>query len=60
MPLAHGAHVAVFHQLDVAHLRVGVERCIHGEVEAAGGQFLGGFTALGEEALDRHGRRQAT
>ncbi|MNG02329.1 hypothetical protein D3C84_853550 [compost metagenome] len=43
---AHGADVAVLDQLDVAHLGVGVERGVHGEVEAAGSQFLGGFAAL--------------
>ena len=59
MALAHGADVAVFHQFDVAHLRVGVQRCIDGEVQAAGGQLLGGLAALGEEALDVHVRRLA-
>ena len=56
---AHGADVAVLHQLDVAHLGIGVQRRVDGEVEAAGGEFLGGFAALGEEALDMHVRRQA-
>ena len=59
MPLAHGAHVAVFHQLDVTHLRVGVERRIHREIQAPGRQFLGGFAAFGQETLDDHRRRQA-
>ncbi|MNN75038.1 hypothetical protein D3C81_1913050 [compost metagenome] len=59
MPLAHGAHITVFHQLDVTHLRVGVERCVHREVEASGRQFLGGFAAFGQEAFDDHRRRQA-
>jgi hypothetical protein len=49
MALAHGADVTVFHQLDVAHLRVGVERRIHGKIQAPGGQFLGGFAAFGQE-----------
>ena len=56
---AHGADVAIFQQLDVAHLRVGVERCIHGEIQAAGGQFLGRLAAFGQHALDLHVRCQA-
>ncbi|MCY1416692.1 hypothetical protein D9M71_322080 [compost metagenome] len=59
MPLAHGAHVAVFHQLDVTHLRVGVERRIDRKVQAAGRQFLGGLAAFGQKTLDDHRRRQA-
>ncbi|MCY1413867.1 hypothetical protein D9M71_293040 [compost metagenome] len=57
MALAHGADVAVFQQLDVAYLRIGVQWCVHGEVEAAGGQFGGHLPAPGEEALDVHVRR---
>ncbi|MNF92489.1 hypothetical protein D3C84_751350 [compost metagenome] len=59
MPLAHGAHVAVLHQLDVTHLRVGVEWRIHREIEATGCQLFGGFPAFGQEAFDDHRRRQA-
>ncbi len=43
----------------MTHLRVGVERRVHGKIQAAGGQLLGGFTAFGEETFDHHGRRQA-
>ncbi|MNN46104.1 hypothetical protein D3C81_1604700 [compost metagenome] len=59
MALAHGADVTVFHQLDVAHLRVGVERGIDGKVQAPGSQFLGGLTALAEKTLDDYRWRQA-
>ncbi len=60
MPLAHTTHIAVLHQLHMAHLRVSVERRVHSEVEASGGQFLGGFPALGKKAFDGHRRRQAS
>ncbi|MCY1359365.1 hypothetical protein D9M69_459330 [compost metagenome] len=56
---AQGADIAVFHQLDVTHLRVGVERRVHGEVQAPGGQLLGGLATFGQETLDLHGWRQA-
>ena len=58
MARAHGADVTIIQQFDVTHLRVGVQRRIDGEVEAAGGQFLGGFAALGQETLDAHAGRQ--
>ena len=54
VPLAQGANVAVFHQLDVAHLGVGVERCIHGKIQAASGQLLGGFAAARQHAFNIH------
>ncbi len=43
----------------MAYLRVGVQRCVDGEVQAAGGKFLGGLAALAQKAFDQHRRRQA-
>ena len=59
MALAQGADIAVLHQLDVAHLRVGVQGGVDGEIQAAGGEFLGGLAALAQKALDQHRWRQA-
>ena len=56
---AHGADETVFEQLDVAHLRVAVERHVHREIQLAGGQLAGGFPAPRQGAFDAHLRRQA-
>ncbi|MNH00354.1 hypothetical protein D3C79_595440 [compost metagenome] len=57
--LAQGADIAVLHQFDVAHLRVGVQWRVDGKVQAAGREFLGGLAALAQEAFDHDCRRQA-
>ena len=46
MPGAHGAHIAVLHQLDVTHLRVSVERRVDGKVQTSCRQVAGGLTSM--------------
>ncbi|MNT06082.1 hypothetical protein D3C72_1407340 [compost metagenome] len=59
MTLAQGADVLILHQLDVAYLRIGIEGRIDGKVQAPGGKFLGGLSALAQKAFDHHRRGQA-